>query len=187
MIRFLAIALFFALGAVTTSGGDKAAPEPKTAWTPPAYAKVVGYRFRIPSEDSKRPIPSGFTLLRSGRLDSALLERQKTKAADLKPEDIHTLTSAINAKEVVSPTACYDPHHIFVFYSDTGVVVAAIEVCFGCTGVSALPDVAEPRWYCHDFIALAKLTSRLGLWDESRTLQQWIEHHTEKESAPKKP
>jgi len=187
MMRFLAAVFFFALSAVTATSGDKAAPDSKTAWTPPTYSKVVGYRFRIPGEDSKEAVPSGFSLLRKGVLDSALLEKQKTKTVDLKMEDVHKLTSAINAKEAVSPAACYDPHHIFVFYSDTGAVVAAIEVCFGCTGVSALPEVAEPRWYRHDFIALAKLTDGLGLWDESRTLQQWIDLHTEKEAKPKKP
>lgn len=187
MMQFLAVALLFALSAVTATSGDKAAPVPKTAWAPPTYAKVVGYRFRIPGEDSKEHVPSGFTLLRKGVLDSALLERQKTKSADINPEDVRKLTSAINAKEAVLPAACYDPHHIFVFYSDTGAVVAAIEVCFGCTGVSALPEVAEPRWYRHDFIALAKLTDGLGLWDESRTLQQWIDLHSEREAKPKKP
>ena len=73
-MRFLAAVLFFALSVVTAVSGDKATLESKTAWTPPTYSKVVGYRFRIPGEDSKEAVPSGFTLLRKGVLDSALLE-----------------------------------------------------------------------------------------------------------------
>jgi hypothetical protein len=125
--------------------------------------------------------------LRKGTVDAALLERQVVKSAQLSPEQIRKLTIAINAKQATSPAACYDPHHIFVFYSDTGVIVAAVEFCFSCTGVSASPDIAEPRWYRHDFIALAKLTEELGLWLEHRTVKEWIALREERDAAPKKP
>jgi hypothetical protein len=187
MTQFLTATLLLLVSLVTASGGDKATPESSQVWTPPHYAKVIGYRFRLPGENSKEAVPSGFTLLPDGLLDSALLAKQKTKSAELKPADIRRLTSAINAAKVVSQAACYDPHHIFVFYSDAGTVVAAIEVCFGCTGVSAVPAVAKPRWGRHDFIALAKLTHRLGLWDEPRTLQQWLDLQSDDEPKPKKP
>jgi len=156
----------------------------KTAWTPPKYAKVVGYRFRVPGEDSKEPIPSGFSLLKNGTLDAAQLKRLALKSVELHPEHIRSLITDVNAKEPTLPAACYDPHHIFVFYADSGAAVAAIEVCFSCNGIRALPDIAEPRWYRHDFVGFAKLTDDLGLWLEHRTVKEWISLQSER-NAPK--
>lgn len=167
--------------------GEKLPAEAKSAWIPARYSKVIGYRFRIPGEDSKEAVPSGFSLLKKGSVDTALLERLAVKSVELRPEQIRKLTTAVNAKEATSPAACYDPHHIFVFYSDTGAIVAAVEICFSCTGVSAIPGIAEPRWYRHDFLALAKLTDELGLWFERRTVKEWIAFRVERDAATKKP
>ena len=61
-----------------------AAEPPKLPrWTPPSYAKVVGYRFRLPSDDAKEPVPSGFTLLTKAGLDTKQLDTLKIKSAEL--------------------------------------------------------------------------------------------------------
>ena len=109
MTQFLTATLLLLVSLVTASGGDKATPESSQVWTPPPYAKVIGYRFRLPGENSKEAVPSGFTLLPDGLLDSALLAKQKTKSAELKPADIRRLTSAINAAKVVSQAAWSPP------------------------------------------------------------------------------
>jgi len=81
--------------------------------------------------------------------------------------------TAVNGKEAIHPAACYDPHHVFLFYSGEGTIVAAVEVCFSCTGICTMPGISEARWYRHDFAALARLTDELGLWQESRTVNEW--------------
>ncbi len=94
---------------------------------------------------------------------------------------------ALQAKKVTYPAACYDPHHIFVFYSGDGKAVAAVEVCFGCTRVSALPELTEPMWYRHDFSALAHLSDELGLWFGTRTVKEWEALQGEVKRKPEKP
>lgn len=101
------------------------------------------------------------------------LEKLKQKSAELTAIQASKLLSVVNGKAVIAPAACYDPHHIFLFYSREGSVVAAVEVCFSCTGISTMPGISEKRWYRHDFVALARLTDELGLWRESRTVNEW--------------
>lgn len=176
--------LLFAISTVATSGAEPADKGSKTVWTPPKYSKVIGYRFQLPSDNAKHPVPSGFTLLKKGAVDAVQLERFTIKSAELGQEHIQKLTAAVSAKRITYPAACYDPHHIFVFYSETGTVVAAIEICFSCTGVAAIPAIAEPQWYRHDYAALAKLTDELGLWLGPPTVKDWI---AERDIPSKKP
>ncbi len=150
-----------------------AEPSKIPGWKPPSYSNVVGYRFRLPSDDAKEPVPSGFSLLTKSGLDIKQLDTLKTKSAELTGEQVQQLTKAITSGEVTYPAACYDPHHIFVFYDADGKPTGAIEVCFSCAGVHASPPLTKPQWYRHDFIRLARLTDALGLWLEHRTAAEY--------------
>jgi hypothetical protein len=135
---------------------------------------VIGYRFKIPSDDVEGPVPSGFTLLTKTGLNEKLLKKLTIKSAKLSSDQVSKLMKAtFSASERSSPAACYDPHHIFVFYAEDGSVTNAIEVCFYCTGVSTRPPIKEEDWYRHDFLALARLADECGLWIEKRTVKAY--------------
>jgi hypothetical protein len=57
---------------------------------------------------------------------------------------------------------CYSPHHVFVLFSDEGVPLGCIEVCFECYAVKYLPNKGGPK-SSPDFLALAKLCFDAGL------------------------
>lgn len=131
----------------------------ESGWAIPEHAKVVCYRFTTPDD-----VESSFTLLKSHRLDGSLLARQQVGSAELNIFQTRRLAEALISPRVHRPAACYDPHHIFVFYRGDGSVSGAAEICFGCTSVSTLPEMTEPQWYRQDFAALARLVKELGLW-----------------------
>ena len=173
MVRLIS----FIFAAIALSSISSAAePLPKSdesLWVPPPFQKVVGFRFRLPSDGSQGPVPSGFSLLKNGAVDAAQLEKLKQKSAELTPAQTSKLLAATNGKEIIHPAACYDPHHLFLFYSGEETIVAAVEVCFNCTGIYATPGISKARWYRHDFAALARLADELSLWQEGRTVDEW--------------
>ncbi len=154
--------------------------EGNPGWQHKEVARVVGYRFRLPSDGSTEPVKSGFTLLRGAALDTKTLAELSVKSVELtEPQVKRLLNASFCMDKRMSPAACYDPHHIFVFYSVDGKPLNAIEVCFSCTGVAMLPNAGEPYWRRHDFAALARLTDELGLWMESRTVEKYIKQQVE--------
>lgn len=173
--------------AASSEKAPSASVSADSAWTPPKYARAVAYRYRIPGEGSSDGPEIGFTMLRKNLLNEDLLKRQTVKSVELKPGQVEKLTEAVNAKERGTAYACYNPHHIFVFYSDKGAVVAAVEICFECLGLSALPDIAEPRWHRHDYHALAMLVDEVGLWPETAfPVKDWIEMLNKREAEAEK-
>ena len=150
-------------------------PSKKSAdrWTPPNLAKVVGYRFKLPSDGLEGPVKSGFTLMKNDGLDTKQLESLQTNSAELTRAQVQQLTAALSSGKLTYPAACYDPHHIFVFYDAQGKPTGAIEVCFACTGVSSDPPLGKSLWYRQDFIRLARLVDALGLWHEYRTVAKY--------------
>ena len=146
----------------------------KATWPAKDYVKVIGYRFRLPTDDAKGPVPSGFSLLNEAGLDTKQLATLTVKSAELTPDQVTKLVKAtFSATHRTEPAACYDPHHIFVFYDKDGAVTNAIEICFSCTGVAAIPATKKDQWYKHDFVALAYLADELGLWLENRTARAY--------------
>lgn len=143
--------------------------EPVARWTPPPYAKVVGYRFKQPSEPRER----GFTLLAKAGLDEKQLAALEVKSADLSAGQIEDLIGALSSGATLYPAACYYPQHVFVFYDANGKVTGAIEVCFACTGTHTSPELGKPLWYHQDFVRLARLADALGLWTENRTVAEY--------------
>jgi hypothetical protein len=182
----LSTVLAILLAAFTSTGlaQDAGSQLSKKAWLGKEYAKVIGYRFKAPGEDSDDPQASGFSLLTATGVDTRQLPKLTVKSAELTAPQIARLLKAIFSTEHhTGPSACYDPHNIYVFYAESGEVVKAIEVCFGCTGLFTAPDTGKPYWSRHDLIALAHLTNELGLWPpdgrsvaQFDALQKWREH-----------
>ena len=132
---------------------------------------VVGYRFDYESGDGR------FSLIKDGKLDAARLAQISTGSATLAPDQVAGLTSALIPKHRYDFVACYDPHHVFVFYSEAGAVVAAIEICFKCRGLVAIPKMPDSFAQHHDLITLARLVDSLGLWQDRDPCAQWITEH----------
>ena len=172
-LRTISLLAIFASVAFAADGSPRAN---KATWPNTQYAKVIGYRFKLPSDDAKDsgPVPSGFSLLNKSGVDTKQLAELTVKSVELTKQQIADLLRAtFNPTHRVNPAACYDPHHIFIFYSDDGTALSAIEVCFSCTGIATTPDTPKSKWYRHDFVALARLTDALGLWLEHRTVAQY--------------
>jgi hypothetical protein len=126
-------------------------------WPGAPYSRVVGYAF-VRDPDTKW---AEFTLLSNGKLDEALLKKVKTKEVVLNAEQTQRLLKATFGYD--RPTrgaACYEPHHIFVFYDPNSRPVSAIEVCFSCRWIQSTP-FKEVKG--NDYATLAKLSWELGL------------------------
>jgi hypothetical protein len=141
-------------------------------------AKVVGYRFASPDHFD----PSYSLITQEGRLDFATLERLKLTQATLTSTQVSRLVDAVygpNSK--TGPSACYDPHHIFLFYNANGLLVNVVEVCFGCKNLNLHPEISEQQWSRHDFRELARICDEAGIGMESGTAEDQIRFWDEQE------
>jgi hypothetical protein len=122
-------------------------------WPNKEYDKVVGYQFANPEETS---------FIKDDALNLEKLTGSKRKESALSNTQTNELLKATFEADLNgSGLMCYNPHHIIVFYSDDKPV-AAIEICFQCSGVRTWPD-HKARWWHTSFNDLAKLTTALGL------------------------
>jgi len=138
------------------SGGEIPAKS-VNGWPGMPYSRVIGYSFDNPH--SKDDV---FTLLRDDKLNEAQLKEFKTKEAPLNAAQVERLlNAAFSSKIRILGAACYEPHHVFVFYDRDAKPVAAIEICFHCDKLVSLPE-KDTDWH-HDFAALARLSWELGL------------------------
>jgi hypothetical protein len=53
------------------------------------------------------------------------------------------LDAALDRKGSYPIRECYDPHHVFVFYSSAGQPVGCMEVCLTCNRIRVVPGEAE--------------------------------------------
>ncbi len=139
-------------------------------WPTASYTRVIGYMFDLGSKESD-------SLLNNGQLREERLQKSKKKEVELNASQVKRLLSASFASKVrLTPAACYNPRHIFVFYDSDSKPVAAIEICFGCDGLDSMP-VKETNFH-HDFEALARLSVELGLGlgSPTKTLDSYLEH-----------
>ena len=127
----------------------------RSQWPYKSYDKVVGYQFANP-----RGIGSPFAT--RSALDIRQLTKYKRKESPLNPEQTARLKRAsFSFLPQMYAMGCYSPHHIFVFYSGDEAV-AAVEVCFGCDGLSPYPS---PPKFClgTNWSSLASLAKELQL------------------------
>ncbi len=128
----------FPLPKVFAEGSHEVEYKGPFKWPGVPYKKVVGYEF----DDAKTL--DGSLIGEGGFLDRELA-RCVQKQAGLGQKQVNQLVGAVTApKRWDGAMTCYFPHHVFVFYSEENVPVAAIEVCFGCREVAAWPSVARP-------------------------------------------
>ena len=140
-------------------------------------ARVVGYRFALPGEgNDEEPVETGFSLIQEGgQLDFGHLNKLKKKESTLTSDQVVRLVDAIyGTHEKTGAAACYDPHHIFLFYDDSDALVNVVEVCFGCTNLHAQPDIGESQWSRHDFRDLVRLCDEIGIGMTSGTAEDFV-------------
>lgn len=139
-------------------------------------ARVVAYRFALPGEGGELPMELGFSLItRERKLDLAALKNLKQAEATLTAEQVSRLVDAIyGTHDHTGPAACYDPHHIFLFYDTTDVLINVVEVCFGCTNLHAQPQIEESQWGNHDFRGLARICDEIRIGMSSGTAEDQI-------------
>jgi hypothetical protein len=109
-------------------------PEPsgRVSWPPAQFASVRAFVY---SCEAERDV----TFLRKdGSMHPGVLN---APGALLSPGQVTRLVDAITVfKARPKRTACYVPHHAFVFYDASGRPVACFEVCFTCHRHEATPD-----------------------------------------------
>ena len=129
-------------------------------WPPTGFTKVVGHRFKSDN-------PEGFSFLRDSAVELTHLAEFSAASAELTQAQIQELLEAtFQAEPGLAAAACYDPHHLFLFEDAAGKVTHAIEICFECTNISALPALGDQQWQHHDFRRLYQLCEDLGLTDQ---------------------
>ncbi len=143
-------------------------------------ARVVAYRFALPEEG--RGLPSFSLITDEGKLDVAALKNLKLAQATLTPDQVSRLVDSVyRPHSLTGRAACYDPHHIFLFYGAADVLINVVEVCFGCTNLNAQPQIEEPQWSRHDFRELARICDEAGIWMMSGTAEDQIRFWDERD------
>lgn len=121
-------------------------------WPDVKYTEVRAYYYNSASQYDLRIIDA------KEKLDSTVTN---PNGAILNPAQVKRLLAAINGRQRLHPiTACYIPHHAFIFYNSWGRRVAVFEFCLECLKGSPDPNTTGPYY---DYPALAELVSDLGL------------------------
>ncbi len=108
-------------------GGCVGTRKRNVEWPAKKYDLVVGYQFVNPG-GMETPF---FGI--HGELLTGFLKKLKRKEIILNSAQTEQLLEAIFSSDDPNTqvSKCYDPHHIFIFYS-AGQEVGAFEVCFRC-------------------------------------------------------
>ena len=145
-------------------------------WAHENFSKVVGYRFG----GSGGSGDGYFTLCRDQKINLEELKQMASVEAELKPDQTTRLLNAVlGDADGISHVACYNPHHIFVFYAADGTARRAVEVCFECNGVQTVPRLPEDQFQKYDLVSLAKLCDQLGLWHEKKPADEYLHAYSE--------
>jgi hypothetical protein len=124
-------------------------------WNGKEFDRVVGYQFK----DLPGVVPIAANDL--GKLDMESLQKVKLKEAVLSDSQVEELFQAIFSTASSLPVFnCYDPHHIFIFYTGEKPI-GAFEVCFICHGTRTWPKANMK--ITESYPMLRKLCSELGL------------------------
>lgn len=130
-----------------------ASPPPGTRvnWPGAPFKEVRAYCYDYTAERS----PSFFV---KGRMHKGVMDPRGVRLTEAQTRRL------VDAIAISQPeqqrTACYKPHHAFVFYDARGGVVAVFEMCFGCNKFVATPP-GVPEYV--NYTALYSLTRALGL------------------------
>jgi len=157
-----------------------AAPVPLTGsgtWPPKNFNRVIGYSYRIPENSPE------FSIIQDSAIDMTTLRKPDVVSKELNAEQIKKLIHAtLYYPKMVGAPGCYSPHHIFLFFDGHNRISNAIEVCFSCSALVAVPPTGESFWGHEDFRALAKLCDELGIWDnKNMSVREYIQLRDENE------
>ncbi len=121
-------------------------------WPDVKYSQVRAYFYNAASAHDCRILDP------KGRLDPSVVDKN---GVVLDASQVARLLAAINGRQRLHPmTACYVPHHAFIFYNAWGRRVAVFEFCLECLKASADPNTAGPYY---NYPALAELIADLHL------------------------
>ncbi len=121
------------LGLLSSVFGTAQETAKPTNWPEKSYDMVIGYQFA-------NPWGCGGLLPEKGIIELDDLRWLQARSIKLEKPQVEFLLKNTFASENQSPPAgCYEPHHIFVYYSK-GEPIAAIELCFRCNQVHCRPE-----------------------------------------------
>lgn len=127
------------------------APGTRVSWPNVAYTEVRGYCYDYTAEKE-----SSFFI--NGRMHSGVKNAEGVKLSSMQTKRLLAALTVSQPKQ--KRTACYKPHHAYVFYDAKGKAVAVFEMCFGCNKFVATPG-GTPEYV--DYNELLALTKELGL------------------------
>jgi len=158
----------------------------------PKWAFCAAYEVRDPDDRDARPVPPKADKDPFGDdktriplefindrniVDVAALSTRIVKSGVLTNEAaVEVIRGSTQGTKRHPVMACYEPHHIFVFFDYDGDPVAAIEVCFSCNRVKMTPEIrvggrAFGSFETADLAGLAKIATEAGL-----TLKPFASH-----------
>ena len=157
-------------------------------WNLDGVTKVVGYRFRVPGEDSKGRAPDGsFSLCHNSTVDLEKLQRLKVKSVVLNSKQVEQLVDLLfSNKDSLTSVACYSPHQLFIFYDSEGDIKNFVEICFLCNGVKASPLISGAQKSEVDLMGVAKLCHELGIWADYEKFEDYAPLETDQWRQKKK-
>lgn len=128
---FLRLCATGLLGAVLSSCASAPVSGVPVAWPPAKFATVRAFVYDCDADQSK-----GF-FQKDGRPARGIINGPGALLTD---SQVKRLMPALTTETVRQHrTACYLPHHAFVFYDAAGRVVAHTEICFTCTIQRSFP------------------------------------------------
>ena len=122
-----------------------------------------------PFVEGETRIPPNSLLWAEGYLDIASLTSRTIKQKQLNEElSKRLLFSVYNGESNFPAIDCYDPHHIFIFYSFIGTPVSCIEVCLTCNAIRVADLIENKRvnsivFQSVNYLTIARIISELGL------------------------
>lgn len=118
-------------GAVLSSCASAPVSGIPVAWPPAKFSTVRAFVYDCDADDTK-----GF-FQKNGAVAKGVINGP---GALLSPAQVQRLLPALTTETPrKNHTACYLPHHAFVFYDAAGRVVAHAEICFNCTIQRSFP------------------------------------------------
>ena len=122
---FLRLSATGLLGAVLSSCASAPVSGVPVAWPPAKFASIRAFVYDC---DADRSV--GF-FQKDGSMAKGIINGP---GALLTEDQVKRLMPALTTETVRKHrTACYLPHHAFLFYNAAGQVVAHTEICFTCT------------------------------------------------------
>ncbi|WP_345738679.1 hypothetical protein [Prosthecobacter algae] len=153
-----------------TTHPEEFTPLLRAGWPPEGRARVVGYRYDIPSGSYSADLLYHKSGSDQYRLHHTKLVELARASKDLTVQQTNRLLKAtFNSEGHTGFGACYQPHHLFVFYAPDGSVSQAIEICFECRMITVAPVPSGGHQPRANLKELAVLCSELGLWSASES------------------